>query len=476
MGRHEADSSTRSARSPAAAQTGRRAVLPETPLSVRGTRRTRADENGTEARPAAKEASSSRSPARAKTPRTLSGKLKWPQRSRPAVRPLEPADVPPRPAERPAAEPKRMPTEPQRPPAPAQTAEMKQSSAAHTEPGAAKQAKPVSAPVKSRRGLPLPLRRTRPDEPARPKVPLRVRAVHFVLCLIILAAAAWFYRIWERQTRHEALPPMFMPQPYYYEEEQPVHALLLWREKVITSPVAGTVQLAAGQKAWTVAANDVVATVLSRGRGTAVRVPSRGYFLPALDGAEDTWEYSSLWLGSGLLPKPPELNWVHDLSPLDQSRAVGRLIALPQDPRAIFYLNLTDTLRAALERGTLTIRRESRGPKWTARVRVFVKYSEQRAKVCLDMPYFPIDMVQSREADFLVCSDEDSGLLVPDSAVTIRSGTYGVFELVGDQLVFRSITGKPVRDGMFFVSSGLSPGNPVIVNAANAEEKRVRLW
>ena len=36
-------------------------------------------------------------------------------------------------------------------------------------------------------------------------------------------------------------------------------------------------QLAAGQKAWTVAANDVVATVLSRGRGTPIRVPARGY-------------------------------------------------------------------------------------------------------------------------------------------------------------------------------------------------------
>ena len=155
---------------------------------------------------------------------------------------------------------------------------------------------------------------------------------------------------------------------------------------------------------------------------------------------------------------------------------MGRLIELPQDPRAIFYLNLTDTLKSALERGTLTIRRESRGPKWSARVRVFVKYSEQRAKVCIEMPYFPIDMVTSREVDFLVCSDEDSGLLVPDSAVTIKKGAYGVFELVGDRLIFRRVTGKPVGDGMFFVSSGLSPGNPVIVNAESAEEKRVRLW
>jgi hypothetical protein len=320
------------------------------------------------------------------------------------------------------------------------------------------------------------LSRRRAGAKAKKSVPFKIRLIRFVFALGILALAFGFYRLWARQAKREALPPMFMPQPYYYEEEQPVHAVLVWREKVIVSPVAGTVQLAAGQKTAAVATNDVVATVLARGRGTPVRVPSRGYFLPAFDGAENSWEYSSLWLGSGILPTSPQLHWVTDLAPLDASRAVGRLIELPQDPRAIFYLNLTDTLKSALERGTLTIRRESRGPKWSARVRVFVKYSEQRAKVCIEMPYFPIDMVSSREVDFLVCSDEDSGLLVPDSAVTIKKGAYGVFELVGDRLIFRRVTGKPVGDGMFFVSSGLSPGNPVIVNAESAEEKRVRLW
>ncbi|MBQ8091213.1 MAG: hypothetical protein IJ233_10775, partial [Pyramidobacter sp.] len=226
-------------------------------------------------------------------------------------------------------------------------------------------------------------RRARPKTEAeieKKKTPFRIKFLRFVFGLGILAATAGVFMIWRRQAKQEALPPMFTPQPYYYEEEQPVHALLLWREKVVTSPVTGTVQLAAGQKASVVAANDVVATVLSRGKGTPVRVPARGYFLPALDGAEDSWEYSSLWLGSGLLPEAPQNRWVKDLAPLDQTRAVGRLIYLPQDPRAIFYLNLTDTLKAALERGTLTIRRQSRGPKWTAHVRVFVKYSEQRAK------------------------------------------------------------------------------------------------
>ena len=60
--------------------------------------------------------------------------------------------------------------------------------------------------------------------------------------------------------------------------------------------------------------------------------------------------------------------------------------------------------------------------------------------------------------------------------MVLRRGTYGVFELVGDRIEFRKVTGKPVSDGRFFVASGLQPGNPVILNAANAEEKRVRLW
>ncbi|WP_288297431.1 hypothetical protein [uncultured Pyramidobacter sp.] len=318
---------------------------------------------------------------------------------------------------------------------------------------------------------------SRPEKSPEKKEPWPVRFLRVILAAGICALAAGFYFLWARQGAEEAMPPLFMPQPYFYEEEQPVHALLLWHEKVLTAPSPGTVQLAYGGKLAAVADDEVVATVLARGRTITIRTPARGYFLPAIDGAEDRWDYPTLWLGSGLLPKAPELRWIEDLKPLDTAvRAVGKLIYLPQEPRAIFYLELTDRLRAGLERGSISIRRESKGPKWTARVRVYVKYGDERAKVALDMPYFPMDMALSREVDFLVCSDEDAGLVVPDSAVTIRHGTYGVFELVGDRLVFRSVTGKPIEDGRFFIASGLSAGNPVILEAANAEEKRVRLW
>ncbi len=314
-----------------------------------------------------------------------------------------------------------------------------------------------------------------PREP-EVKESLGKKTLRATVGVVICALAAGFYILWVQQAADFDVPPMVTPQPYFYEEEQPVRALLLWHEKVIQSPTAGTVQLTYGGKPAVVASGDVVATVLSRGGTMNVSAPSRGYFVPAIDGAEDSWDYASLWLGSGLLPETPQVTWIQDLAPLGKNRAVGKLISLPQNPRAIFYVNLTDKLLDELQRGSISIRRDSRGPKWTADVRVYVKYGEQRAKVALDMPFFSMDMVNSREMNFLVCSDEESGLLVPDSAVVLRSGTYGVFELVGDQLVFRSVAGKPLKDDMFFVSSGLSPGNPVILNAANAEEKRVRLW
>lgn len=336
-----------------------------------------------------------------------------------------------------------------------------------------KEKKATSAPKVAEKDL-----RAVSKEPAVPekKDPLWLRTLRIFLGIGICALAAGAFFLWQRHSKDVAMPPMVTPQPYFYEEEQPVQAILLWHEKVLYSGTSGTVQLTFGSKSAVVATNDVVATVLSRGRTTSVRSPSRGYFIPALDGAEGKWNYSSLWIGEGVLPAAPENHWIKDLSPLGKDRAVGKLIYLPQNPRAIFYLNLTDRLTEGLARGSISIRRVSRGPKWTAKVRVYKKFGEERAKVALDMPGFPMDMISSRSTQFLVCSDEDSGLVVPESAVVIRQGAYGVFELVGDQIIFRKVTGKPVKDGMFFVSSGLSPGNPVILDAANAEEKRVRLW
>lgn len=317
--------------------------------------------------------------------------------------------------------------------------------------------------------------RRRP-EPPRKKEKWSIKLLRLFSMLLIFAAAVGFYIVWSAYSEEETLPTMVMPQFYQYEEEREVRALLLWHEQVLKSTVRGPVQLAGGGQISTVAKNDVVATVMSRGKNTVVRAPARGYFVPALDGAEGTWTYGKIWAGSAILPDTPQPEWIGDLTKLGDDRVVGKLIFLPQNVRAIFYVDLTEALEKSLSKGTLIIRRAPKAPKWSAKVRVSMKYGDIRAKVVIDMPYFSVDMLPTRETRFYVCSEDISGLAVPETAVVIRNGAYGVYELIGDRIIFRKVTGKPISNKRFFISSGLTPGNPVIMDATNAQEKRVRLW
>lgn len=328
----------------------------------------------------------------------------------------------------------------------------------------------------AKRGAENVRRMERKELEARQKPSFGVRLARAVLVVFICAAAAAFYLAWLNQTKAVSMPPMVMPQPYFYEEEQPVRAVLLWRETVLKTPAGGAVQFAHGGKAAAVASGDPVASVFSHGKNRNIAAPRRGYFVPGHDGAEDKWEYSSLWPGAGLLPRAPQLNWLENMSSVAAGKPVGKLIDLPQRPRAIFYFNITDLLAKQLERGYIYIRKISKGAKWYSRVRVYSIFGGQKVKAAVEMPYFTLDMASSRETEFLVCSDEGYGLAVPESAVVLRDGAFGVFELVGDTLKFRKITGKPLKDGMFFVATGLEHGNPVILHAAGTEERRVQLW
>ena len=322
-----------------------------------------------------------------------------------------------------------------------------------------------------------PRRRRRSQAPEAPeKEKLGIKLARAVIAIIILGTAGGVYFLWSEYNASEMLPTMVMPQYYLYEEEKEVRALLVWQERLLKSDVSGSLQLSGGGQVTAVAAGDIVATVLSRGKNFTVKAPVRGYFVPALDGAEGKWLYGPLWAGSGVLPEAPTPEWIDDLSTLGGERIVGKLIDLPQKVKAIFYIDLTDTLMKALDKGTIGIKRAPHSPKWPSKVRVSMKYDDAKAKVVIDMPYFPMDMVPYRETSFLVCAEEIPGLAVPETAVVIRSGAYGVFELVGDRLTFKKVTGKPIAGSRFFISSGLSPGNPVIMDATNAKEKRVRLW
>lgn len=295
-----------------------------------------------------------------------------------------------------------------------------------------------------------------------------------VTAIICLVATAYIY--WLRKSTDDELPPLVMPRPYVYEEEQKIDAVLIWKEELLRSSVSGSMQLPNGSTIVKVGKGQVLASVLSRGRVQNLKSPRQGYFVPAWDGAEGTWTYPKIWPGSGILPVPPKLKWLQNLSELRNDRVIGKLLPLPQFVRAIFYADKTEALTKDLKHGFIELRTEPNAPKWKAEVRVSLLLTEQKIKLAVELPFFPPKLAESRAVKLLLCAGETHGLLVPESAVTLKSGTFGVYELIGDRITFRPVAGRPLGDGSFFISSGLNPGNPICQNAANAVERRVQLW
>lgn len=295
-----------------------------------------------------------------------------------------------------------------------------------------------------------------------------------VLFVVLVGLATYWY--WFNATEEAQVPPVVMPRPWVYEEEQPVSALLLWREEVLSSPRSGAVQLTSGGLPSTVARGETVATVLDKGKTWALQSPRRGYYLPWVDGEEGKWDYGRFWPGSNLFPDAPAQRIIENFMELSQDRIIGKVIPLPQWPRALFYANVTPALMASLKRGFVDLRFSSGGPRWRASVRVFLELPAHKVKIAVELPLFPLSMAQSRRAGFLLCAGEASGVVVPESAVVLRDGRMGVYEIIGDRVTWRSVSGRPIGDGQFFVASGLAPGNPVILDGSKAVERRVQLW
>jgi hypothetical protein len=99
-----------------------------------------------------------------------------------------------------------------------------------------------------------------------------------------------------------------------------------------------------------------------------------------------------------------------------------------------------------------------------------------RAKVLLDIPWFPPEMILSRNYELLIDLGETSGVAVPESSVAIRDGKRGAFVLKGSDAYFTEVKGRSIDGGKFLVTEGLKLGDAVIVDAYGAREGRVKLW
>lgn len=300
------------------------------------------------------------------------------------------------------------------------------------------------------------------------------KVLYFIVVTIIFILSVALYWGWLWRTG-AAIPKLVTVRSFYFREDVPVRAVLLWREELVKAPSRGVIQYRNGPLPYVAAKRDLVANLLVRGKKKSVYTRDKGYFIPALDGMEKNWRYSALWGGSASLPEVPKAVFLPDLSEIRPDRVIGKLIPQPQNLKCILYCPATDALISDIEKGYVEFRLRKDGSPFRAKVRVS-QPMEHTLKLYLDLPFFSISMIEQREIMILVNTGEYRGGEIPESSVVVRQGKRGVYLVKGGNACFREISGTPMSGGRFFVSTGLDPGNLVILKGIAAKEGRIRFW
>ncbi len=299
------------------------------------------------------------------------------------------------------------------------------------------------------------------------------RFFYFTLILAVAAGTVKVYFLWwERQMLLN--PEVVSAVPYTHTERIPVRGILIWRETPVISKWSGRVTYPSLEPRR-VRKGEIVAVVEGPQGKMALRAEGVGYFLPALDGAEEKWSYADFWSDLAPLPRAPLLEFFPQGGPVEKGGAVGKLIPQPQELRCILYADAAPSHERDIRRGFVRLKRKDLGWPQKVDVRVF-RFHGRTVKLYVTLPFFPVEAALSRELDLLLESEEKTGLSVPETAVLHREGKQGVLQVEGNVVRFQEIEGMPVEQGRFFVTSGLTPGNLVVRSAQNAREGKIRLW
>lgn len=302
-----------------------------------------------------------------------------------------------------------------------------------------------------------------------------IHRIFYWLCVAAIAAIwVWAYKAYFRQY-DSTHPRIVWAVRWHRPIVERMEGVLLWDEKLVTSQRAGTVTYPGGTAPRKVAKGAVVAKIRSGGRVYDITAPDEGYFIGGLDGLEGKWRYSELWLGSAELPTVPEITMLTEGASIRAGGAVGKLIPMPQQLRFIGYKDLSDELRAMLERRELRVRMDDLDSPSAAEVRVHEIYGHS-AKICLTVPWFQPSLAKSRAYSLIVDMGVLSGVVVPESAIAVRDGRTGVFALDGDEAVFTEIEGRALDGGYYLLTKGVKLGDAVVADAENAAEGRISLW
>jgi len=294
----------------------------------------------------------------------------------------------------------------------------------------------------------------------------------FVLCII--AVAVLFYKAW--LSRYLSLRPDFIAaEAGVAANEFPVRGLFLWRETVLTAPVDGAVTFPSGRGPFYAAKGDKLAVVSWSSGSRVLRAPDTGYFIAALDGMEGRIEYSDLWSGVDRLPVAPELVYIADGSSVKKGEAIGRFVLQPSDLRLIAWADVSATLKRHVDDGFVRLRTLPDSLPFEAGVRA-VRYFGAKAKLYLSLPFFPPEILESRNAVFSLFLGDHRGVKVPETAVVLRDRRQMVFVIEGDRITGRAVEGFTFSKNRFLVLDGLKPGELVIVNGAGVKEGEIRIW
>lgn len=296
----------------------------------------------------------------------------------------------------------------------------------------------------------------------------------FLVSLVIIGAGAVFLLAWwdHFQERNQ---PLVQARPYVYQSDVPFRVALLWEEKILTAPMAGTVSFPRGRGPTRVAKGDLVAVVSGQGGARRVYAPSPGYFAASVDGLEGSWRYADLWLGEKPLPPGPARKAIAEGTLLGRGDPLGIFVPQPQELRAIGYIDSLPAVAADMARGFVRLRLRQTDLPFQAPLRVFRDLGG-RFKVYLTLPLFPPYFLDGRLRTFILSGEERKGVILPETSVVHRRGTLGVFTVQGQTVAFREIKGIPVPGKQFLVTEGLHAGEIVAARGSRAKEGTIRLW
>ncbi len=299
--------------------------------------------------------------------------------------------------------------------------------------------------------------------------PLYWIAVITVIALWVLAFKLYF-------DRYEYLhPEITWAVPGIDTQLVKIGGVLLWKEVPILAEVAGIVSYPQGTGPVRVPRGAVIAKIAYGSKVKYLKAYQQGYFIAGIDGLESSWRYSEIWPGTDNLPESRGLVKMKDGMLIGKGQPVGKLIEQPQELRFVGYSDVVGNMSDQIKNKKLKVKMDEGDTGSTADIRVSMKMGH-KVKLYVTLPWFRPENLLSRKYTLVIEAGRTEGAVVPDSALLEKDGIKGVYLVRGSRVVFSLVEGKPVDNGKFLITKGVSVGDAVVEDAKMAREGRIQLW